>query len=105
MAEFNRRSLILGVGALFAAPAVVRASSLMPVRTPIIMREAVHYYICTAVGITADGLTVKASGIVGAARNALRFTMEPGHTGIVPGTLIRVVENASPPTIWAGQKP
>ena len=33
--NFNRRSLLVGVGALIAAPAIVRASSLMPVRQPL----------------------------------------------------------------------
>lgn len=34
----SRRSFLLGLGAVLAAPAVVRAGSLMPVRTPIVMR-------------------------------------------------------------------
>jgi hypothetical protein len=48
----NRRSLIVGAAALIAAPAVVRASSLMPVRTPIVLRRLntkVGYFFCTAI--------------------------------------------------------
>lgn len=34
MIEPSRRSLLTGLGALIAAPAIVRASSLMPVKAP-----------------------------------------------------------------------
>lgn len=41
MSEFSRRRMLGGIGALFAAPAIVRASSLMPVRGIIMPKQIV----------------------------------------------------------------
>lgn len=47
MTQLNRRSLITGLISLVAAPAIVRAGSLMPVKTmmPLIEVEARHFVV------------------------------------------------------------
>lgn len=37
----SRRGFIAGFGALLAAPVVIKASALMPVRTPLLLRELI----------------------------------------------------------------
>jgi len=41
----NRRGLLTGLGALIAAPAIVRAGSLMPVRRPPLTCAPMHYVV------------------------------------------------------------
>ncbi len=57
--ELNRRSLITGLISLVAAPAIVRAASLMPVRemSPL---TPVYYvvYVCIGAGITCSNSDV-----------------------------------------------
>ncbi len=42
MSELSRRSLFAGIGALIAAPAIVRAASLMPVRAIVPARRNIY---------------------------------------------------------------
>ena len=48
--NLNRRSIITGLISLVAAPAIVRATSIMPVRA-VLEREL---WICTMAGITCN---------------------------------------------------
>lgn len=44
----ERRRFLIGLGALFAAPAIVRAASLMPVRGIVMSKYPVPYWPATA---------------------------------------------------------
>lgn len=53
-----RRSFISGLAAALAAPAVVRAANIMPVRTPVLLRDAVLRHI-SVYDVTQDQLITR----------------------------------------------
>lgn len=98
----NRRSLITGLGAILAAPAIVRASSLMPVKA---WKDEVRYK-CTERFLVGQYGTVKVSGF-GEFGTDLGFPMgqgEPYYVGaktpVVAGDYV-VIENGYARTAMA----
>lgn len=56
-----RRSFIAGIAALIAAPAIVRASALMPVK-PLVVESEPPFMIGRIVSHTGDGLIICGNG-------------------------------------------
>lgn len=72
MIETSRRSLIVGLGALIAAPAIVRSSSLMKIKPSLEQR------IVTAVTAAIDGRIGQWYWVAPADRPQLHYVMTDG---------------------------
>jgi hypothetical protein len=99
MIELNRRGLIGGlIGTLVAAPAIVRAANIMPVRTPALLRPAVDPqpgFVGNA-SISGDVLVVTS-----VAAGSLQLGMRVSGAGLPEGTTITGQITGAPGSVGA----
>lgn len=98
--DFTRRSLITGLAALIAAPAIVRAGSLMPVKQMIEpIREVGELYRVMSVVTSSNGLIEVGLGQHGLAAGSFTTSWDnpnlAGCGGINIGDVIQITTGRS----------